>query len=171
MAKKHVCCDCVHSILDKKDSPCVSDDGECWDCKQRNWQDESVCLGCTQGHAHGCRGWGERCGSFTRRPLWVKEFALIASIELLTLKKRRRSSIVHINGNVKKAGGKICLYVYSVILKYRVTLHVATILKGLKNDMLIILLFYLYYQMSWLVSVYILLVWIASWPREIGHEK
>jgi|WetSurMetagenome_2_1015567.scaffolds.fasta_scaffold00997_40 hypothetical protein len=64
MSKK-VCCNCKRHIADVKKADVKLPDRSCWKCKYDKWQDESICLSCTNP-SHGCRGWANRCPGYEK---------------------------------------------------------------------------------------------------------
>jgi hypothetical protein len=63
--RDRICCDCVYRIENSEDAHFKLADKSCWKCRYNKWQDESICLSCTQ-NTHGCRQWAERCPGYAK---------------------------------------------------------------------------------------------------------
>lgn len=61
---KKICYDCHHRIVnvDESHRKTMTASIKQWKCKRDYWQDESICLMCSDGN----RGWAEQCKSFKR---------------------------------------------------------------------------------------------------------
>lgn len=60
---KKICYDCEHRVIEPEDSAEVLDDPCQWQCRQRYWQDASICFKC---HPE-IRNWANRCPYFEMR--------------------------------------------------------------------------------------------------------